>query len=393
MSLWNKPVANIAYQDVEVFCRQKHKEGPRLDYKREFTAGHVKLICAFANTLGGIMILGVDGDKNNQPIWPPEHGLTDTASLEDRIVLAATDGIYPPVRPHVGPILSDPASAKSVMIVRVDESLEAPHAVDSGRQILVYERVKSVNKPHAPAHIDRIKYLLDRRHQYERDRETLIQAGITRGRRYLDAPALAVRWASIIPVYPWRYLCDPEICYHVHFGLRGGVAQRVPDGSFAVIESENSRMIESISAHGHMLVMEYPNESSRNAISERYSLKSTDFLGFTKTKHFAERLTSQFAKPFFGHSSVELPGFLQFDVGFLNVVGKQMFWSSEQGARERLGRPFPNLDFRAQAVFSVEGLMRQNAANEQKRYYQIQHGFDLFETQPRDLDEISGTAQ
>lgn len=65
MSLLNKPVAEITFEDVEVFCRQKRKEGPRLDYKREFNDAHVKLICAFANTLGGIIILGVDTDDNN----------------------------------------------------------------------------------------------------------------------------------------------------------------------------------------------------------------------------------------------------------------------------------------------------------------------------------------
>ena len=151
MSLLNKPVAEITLHDVEVFCQQKRKEGPRLDYKRKFTDSHVKLICAFANTVGGMIILGVDTDDNNQPIWPPQHGLASTAGLEDRIIQMTTDGITPPVRPHVSAPLTDPATGKSVMVVRVDESPQAPHAVESGHEVLVYERVQSVGLPNFQA--------------------------------------------------------------------------------------------------------------------------------------------------------------------------------------------------------------------------------------------------
>src|SRR5271170_2320475 len=120
MSLWNKPIAEITYHDVETFCQQKHKEGPRLDYKQDFNANHCKLICAFANTLGGTIILGVEGDKNNLPIWPP-LGLSDPNGLEDRIISVARDAIYPPVRPQISNLLTDPITQKSVLVVKVDE--------------------------------------------------------------------------------------------------------------------------------------------------------------------------------------------------------------------------------------------------------------------------------
>jgi hypothetical protein len=35
MSLWNKPVSEITFADVDFFCRTQQPEGARLDYKVE----------------------------------------------------------------------------------------------------------------------------------------------------------------------------------------------------------------------------------------------------------------------------------------------------------------------------------------------------------------------
>lgn len=128
------------------------------------------------------------------------------------------------------------------MVVRVDESPQAPHAVEKGTQVVVYERVESVSRRYTFAHIDRIKYLLDRRRQQELDRERYIQEAITRCKRYLNAPALAVRWASIIPLFPWRQICDPELCYtlHSHALGRDVQVQRFPEGSFGLAQGGRS---------------------------------------------------------------------------------------------------------------------------------------------------------
>src|SRR5437667_12250733 len=83
MSLWLKSVSEITFDDVDAFCRLGIPEDTRLDYKVDIAepapakgahpAGLEKLIAAFANTLGGDIILGVDADKReNKPIWPPQ---------------------------------------------------------------------------------------------------------------------------------------------------------------------------------------------------------------------------------------------------------------------------------------------------------------------------------
>jgi hypothetical protein len=62
-------------------------EGARLDYKGiAFPKDLSKTIAAFANTLGGLIILGVDADKKtNTPIWPPVAGMPMEAGLSERV--------------------------------------------------------------------------------------------------------------------------------------------------------------------------------------------------------------------------------------------------------------------------------------------------------------------
>ncbi len=103
MSLWNKPASELTFADLDAFLCAKFEEGHRLDYKLTFPSDLGKTIAAFANTLGGVIILGVDGDKvTNEPIWPPIAGMPSVPGIADRIIQIATEAIYPPVRVSVG---------------------------------------------------------------------------------------------------------------------------------------------------------------------------------------------------------------------------------------------------------------------------------------------------
>ena len=39
MSLWHKAIGEITFADVEASCQQRRRQGPRLDYKREWSKG------------------------------------------------------------------------------------------------------------------------------------------------------------------------------------------------------------------------------------------------------------------------------------------------------------------------------------------------------------------
>src|SRR5207302_11467814 len=101
VSIWHKPIDQITFDDVKVFCTETpQREGIRLDYKAEIPKHLDKLLCAFANTLGGMIILGVEGNNANEPVWPPK-GMSDTKGISERITQIGAEAVYPPVRPHI----------------------------------------------------------------------------------------------------------------------------------------------------------------------------------------------------------------------------------------------------------------------------------------------------
>src|SRR5687768_3362182 len=103
MSLWTKPIADITFDDIDAFCKTMQPEGARLDYKGiSFPSDLAKTLAAFANTLGGLVLLGVDADKTtNQPIWPAIAGMPTQPGLQERAYQIAQEAIYPPVRAAV----------------------------------------------------------------------------------------------------------------------------------------------------------------------------------------------------------------------------------------------------------------------------------------------------
>lgn len=64
---FGKPLKEVSYQDVLDFCATKTKENEVLDYKEDFPTKLQKTIAAFANTYGGIIIIGV-GEKDGFPV-------------------------------------------------------------------------------------------------------------------------------------------------------------------------------------------------------------------------------------------------------------------------------------------------------------------------------------
>ena len=163
--MFTKLGTDITFSDVEDFC-QKFGEGVRVEYKREIQ--HIpKTVSAFANTQGGVFIIGADTDeKTNQVI--AIDGIPNSGGIEEQIQQSALTGIYPSVIPEV--IIRDvPNTDNVVVIIRVDESPQAPHAIENSKK--VYVRTGSITQPDDYAEIDRIEYMLKRRG----DSQTTIQ--------------------------------------------------------------------------------------------------------------------------------------------------------------------------------------------------------------------------
>ena len=65
--MFTKPIDEITFEDVESFCKE-WSESVRVEYKRELNVKkHIpKVVSSFANTYGGIFLIGVEADNDNQ---------------------------------------------------------------------------------------------------------------------------------------------------------------------------------------------------------------------------------------------------------------------------------------------------------------------------------------
>ena len=113
--MFTKLANEIDFNDIEAFCRE-WGEGVRVEYKREITPKTLpKIISSFANTQGGIFIIGVETDENSRAKLDIQ-GIPNEGGIREQIEQSATDGIYPPIMPEV--IICDvPLETDKVVVV------------------------------------------------------------------------------------------------------------------------------------------------------------------------------------------------------------------------------------------------------------------------------------
>lgn len=143
--MFDKPLDELNYADVRAFLDQEVPEGPSLDYKRELTGGLPDTACAFANTAGGYILLGVGEGKEDLPDPDNIPGLDPGKKPRSAAVSRITSRTRPTVVPEVsGPIELDDGSGKVVLVVHVRESRDAPHEVmGASPRILVRRGTKN----------------------------------------------------------------------------------------------------------------------------------------------------------------------------------------------------------------------------------------------------------
>ena len=124
----------------------KRPEGKTLEFKRDLSAPDraLKAIVAFANTSGGILLVGVeDGTR-------VVGGVPDPLGLEERIANLISDRIEPRLVPEIEIL---PWRRTHVLVVQVHPSQSRPHFLTrEGPTDGVYVRVGSTNR-HADAQL------------------------------------------------------------------------------------------------------------------------------------------------------------------------------------------------------------------------------------------------
>ncbi len=343
MSLWSKPISEVTFEDVEEFCQAEWKEGVRLDYKRDIPRDLPALVASFANTLGGLIIFGVDVDRaTNKPIWPPA-GIPRTKGFSERVTQICDSGIYPPILPGIGGPLSDPnRSQAAVAVVRVDQSPEAPHAIQNKTQICI--RTGDTTKRIDLADIDRIEQMLQTRKQSEAKASYLRERHLTRCRflvhQYYGAPTV---WWHIGPLYPTRPVCQLDSCRVPGIGAD----RRGPDGAWGLHEHAQRQGRQEKTFDGYTGTTIYGDLFVANRLVPSHDgeqVLSVDDIEW-RTRNVMADVWS-----FLSRNEVECPGMLRINIGFQDVRGKAMLG---QGGRPS-GAPCPDDALEAEVIATFE---------------------------------------
>jgi len=171
-----RPLHETGWEDLKAFLEEGRPEGTRLDYKRKWGQDVVRDACAMANTSGGDLILGVKEveDRRAKTHTPDAEDIPGEDSSNDwkMIVEGKIRGrTRPPVvvEAKTLPVGDDPTRA--VVVVRVEESLDAPHEVyaSSDPEIPVRRGANTVS-----AGLDDVERMIARREASRVPREPLV---------------------------------------------------------------------------------------------------------------------------------------------------------------------------------------------------------------------------
>ncbi len=118
----------------------RRSEGKTLEFKQDLSspAGFKRTVVAFANTAGGVILIGVEDKTGNV------RGVADPLAVEERVASLISDSISPRVLPDIE-LLS--YRDTQVLAIRIYPSASRPHYLTtSGLEAGTYVRVGSTNR-------------------------------------------------------------------------------------------------------------------------------------------------------------------------------------------------------------------------------------------------------
>jgi hypothetical protein len=195
--------------DIRSFCA-RFNEGLRVEYKSNLDdtvrRALPKVVSSFANSRGGVLILGVNANNGNPQ--SPIEGFEPPAREEIPLTIEniCLEHLHPPLFPRIIEVPGDTSGSK-FFVVEVDESAAAPHAIENSTK--VYVRTGNAANPYELAQVETIIELLRRREDPTSRRRDLVGSVHING---IDAEAPQME-IVICPVFPMAPLCPVEDCW------------------------------------------------------------------------------------------------------------------------------------------------------------------------------------
>lgn len=156
IDLFTTDLKQVTHADVVEFCGRKEKEGIQFDYKKELSS-LAKDFAAFSNTRGGVILIGVDEDKESGfPIaWDGVD--CDKRLLEQIDQWATTVQPLPRYVTH----MTDEVGGKAFIIVKILEGDKPPYYVNNNSHLWV--RTGVISNPIDMAKPDYVELLYNKR--------------------------------------------------------------------------------------------------------------------------------------------------------------------------------------------------------------------------------------
>lgn len=125
----------------------RRPEGKRLEYKRDLSSPQpvLRALVAFANSAGGVLVLGVDDDHS-------VRGLADPIAVEHRLINLISDSIAPRLVPEVDIVRW---RSTNVIVVTVHLSPSRPHRLVADGS--VYVRMGASNRTADPQLVEEMR--------------------------------------------------------------------------------------------------------------------------------------------------------------------------------------------------------------------------------------------
>jgi hypothetical protein len=199
----------ITVRHIRDVCA-RFNEGLRVEYKSTFDASVrdqlPKIVSSFANSQGGVLVVGISA-VNGVP-QAPFDGFVVQPREEYPLTVEniCLRNIYPSVLPRTQVVPSDTAN-QIFLVIEVEESGEAPHAIENSRK--VYVRTGNAANPYDLAEVDLIIDLLKRREEPEARRVRLLKFAEQRSLQTVpqDRPFMQI---SICPRFPRTPVCTSQ---------------------------------------------------------------------------------------------------------------------------------------------------------------------------------------
>jgi len=198
--------------DIRGFCG-RFNESIRVEYKsnldQNVRRALPKVLSSFANSLGGVLVIGVDA-QNGVPVQPIQGFPTPNEEVPLTIENICLQNTYPPIFPRIHMVPSD-VQGMTFVVVEVEESWEAPHAIENSTK--VYVRTGNASEPYQLANVDLVIELVRRRAEPLAKRGKLIASARRRAETVVRAHTMSLE-VTIGPSYPRHAICTRDALWN-----------------------------------------------------------------------------------------------------------------------------------------------------------------------------------